>query len=92
MSGKQMTVAQAAKVWAEEKQEIEARKARMDAAADVLKDWFREHPKQRDYRGLIGFAVSSRLQLDTAKVKTELGDRLPDFQKRVTYEQLSLLK
>jgi hypothetical protein len=36
--------------------------------------------------------VTARLQLDTEKVRAELGDRLSDFQRRVTVEILSLLE
>lgn len=86
-----MTVTEAAKVWLEEKPEIDRRTARMKAAAEVLKTYFEKTGKQ-DYRGKIGYAVLSRRQLDTDKVKAELGERLSDFQKRITYSQLSLLK
>jgi hypothetical protein len=67
---------------------------RLDAAGDVLKEHFRDSD-DREYRsrhGRIGFAVTARLQLDTDKVRAELGDRLPDFQRRVTVETLSLLE
>lgn len=86
-----MGVEEAARVWAECKREEVLLRARMQAAAEVLLAWFRRTGKAT-YRGRIGYAVASRMQLDTAKVKAELGDRLPEFQRLVTYEQLSLLK
>jgi hypothetical protein len=89
-----VNVSQAAAIWIEEKQEIERRKGRLESAAEVLKAHFRKTGKSKlkISAGVIGFAEASRLQLDTAAVKAELGDRLPDFQTRITYEQLSLLK
>ena len=87
-----MTVPQAAKAWEEAKREIARLQPKLDTAAEVLKDHFRKPPDKRDYRGRIGYSVASRAQLDAARVKEELGDRLPEFQKTVTYETLSLLK
>jgi hypothetical protein len=86
-----MNVTEAAKVWEDAKREIDRLKPELEQAAEILKAHFRGN-KKRDFRGRIGYAVSTRLSLDTAKVKAELGDRLPDFQKRVDIEQLSLLK
>jgi hypothetical protein len=86
-----MNVTEAAKVWENSKREIDRLKPQLDQAAEVLKEYFRAN-KKRDFRGRIGYAVSTRVQLDSAKVKAELGDRLSDFQKRVDIEQLSLLK
>lgn len=86
-----MTLTEASRIFEEETLEIRARQARKDAAADVLKAWFRRTGKQT-YRGRIGYAKLARRQLDTVAVKAELGDRLPEFEKVVDYEQLSLLK
>jgi len=86
-----MNVTEAAKVWEDAKREIDRLKPSLEQAAGVLKEYFRAN-KKRDFRGRIGYAVSTRIQLDTTKVKAELGDRLADFQKRVDIEQLSLLK
>jgi hypothetical protein len=87
-----MKVAEAADVWANATRELKRLESERETAAGVLKEWFKAHPKQRAFRGLIGFSIGSRTNLDTAKVKAELGDRLPDFQKVITFEQLSLLK
>jgi hypothetical protein len=86
-----MTVAEAAKTWEEGKLELERIRPAMDVAADVLKTHFRKTGRKQ-YQGRIGFAVTTRMQLDTAAVKRELADRLEKFQKRVEIEQLSLLK
>jgi hypothetical protein len=86
-----MTVDEAAQTWASEKREIKARTARLEAAAKVLKDWFHAHPKQRNYKGLIGFSEQMRTMLDNDAVKVELGDRLSEFEKSVKVESLSLL-
>jgi hypothetical protein len=86
-----MTVAEAADRWEEATRAVKALEAERAAAGEVLKAYFRKNGK-RDYKGRIGFAVLSQTRLDTAKVKGELGDRLPEFQKTSTYEQLSLLR
>jgi hypothetical protein len=86
-----LSVAEAAKIWIAEKRELNKRKARLDAAADVLKEHFRKTGRS-NYKGQIGYAALSRVQLDTAKVKAELGPRLPDFQRSVFYEVLSLIE
>jgi len=91
VTSKGMTVAEAAKVWEDGKRQLEKLKPQMDQAADVLKAHFRKSGKT-DYRGRIGFAITTRLQLDTAKVKAKLGKKLGEFQRRVEIEQLSLLK
>lgn len=85
-----MTVAKAADVYEETKREIDRLKPQLDAAAEVLKEYFRKSGKQT-YRKRIAYAVLSRRQLDSRKVKAELADRLEEFEKRVTYETLSLL-
>lgn len=87
---KEMTPTKAAQIWEEEKREVEARTARLNAAADILKGWFRRTGKQT-FRGRISYSMGSRLMLNTPKVKTELGDRLPDFQRRVSFETLTLV-
>jgi hypothetical protein len=86
-----MTVAEAAKLWEESKREAERIKPELERAAEVLKQHFRKTGRT-GYRGKIGYAKTTRLQLDNAAVKAELGDRLGDFQRRVEIEQLSLLK
>lgn len=85
------TVAEAARSWEEAKREMERLKPQLERAAEVLKTHFRKTGRT-DYRGKIGYAVTTRLQLDSVAVKTALGDRLGDFQRRVEIEQLSLLK
>jgi hypothetical protein len=86
-----VNVTEAARVWIEAKREMDRLKPQLEAAAEVLKEHFRKTGRAT-YRDRIGFATLSRLQLDTDKVKAELGARLPDFQRRITYDQLSLLK
>jgi hypothetical protein len=89
-----MKLSEAARTWAESKRELERLRPRLEAAAEVLKEHFRGSD-DREYRsrhGRIGYAVTARLQLDTEKVRAELGDRLSDFQRRVTVEILSLLE
>jgi hypothetical protein len=86
-----LSVARAAAMWEAAKRDEAKVKADLDLAGDVLKQYFRRTGRS-DYKGRISFAVLSRLQLDNDAVKRELGDRLPDFQRRITYEQLSLLK
>lgn len=88
---KRMSVAEAARVFEDSKRAEQELKARLEVAGERLKEWFRESGKQ-DYRGRIGYSKASRTQLDTAAVKAELGERLPQFQKVVTYESLSVLK
>jgi hypothetical protein len=89
--GARMTVADAAEVWEGAKREAERLKPELERAAEVLKQHFRKTGRT-DYRGKIGYAKTTRLQLDNATVKAELGDRLGEFQRRVEIEQLSLLK
>ena len=86
-----MSVAEAARTYEETKREMDRLKGQLESSSEVLKEYFRKNGK-RDYKGRIGYAVLSRSQLDTAKVKAELGDRLEDFLRRISYEQLSLLK
>lgn len=87
-----MTVPEAAKVYEEAKRTIDREKERLEASAEVLKAYFRKRPEKRDYRGRIGYALSSRRILDNKKVKDELGGRLDDFKKTISIESLSLLK
>lgn len=86
-----MTVAEAAKTWAETKRQIDALKPKLETSAEVLKEYFRK-TERSNYRGLIGYAKTVRKRLDTKKVKAELGGRLEDFQVPSTAETLSLLK
>lgn len=86
-----MSVTEAAKVWEESKRILDEHKPRLEAAAEVLKEYFRTNGKST-YRGRISYALSKRKRLDTKKVKAELGDRLADFQVDSRYETLSLLK
>lgn len=86
-----MTIVEAAKVWLEEDAEIRAREARKKAAAEEIKAHL-ERTGKTDYRGKIGLSIGSRTQLDTPKVKAELGDRLAKFEKRITYTYLVRLK
>ena len=88
-----MTLAKAARIWADTKRQLDELRPQLDAAAEVLKEHFRDCD-EREYRsshGRIGYALTSRLQLDSAKVRAELGERLPEFQRRVPVETLSLL-
>ena len=87
---KQLTPTAAADQWKEAKRELDQVQGRLKAAEGILKEHFQKTGKQK-FRG-IGYSQSSRLMLDNAKVKAELGDRLPDFQKRVPIESLSLLE
>ena len=86
-----LTIAEAARIWEEGKRELERIRPGMDVAADVLKTHFRKTGR-KNYQGRIGFAVTTRVQLDNAAVKLELADRLDKFQRRIEIEQLSLLK
>ena len=87
-----MTVAEAAQVFERSKRVIDQEKVRLEAASEVLKEYFQKRPDKRDYRGRIAYAVSGRRILDQKKVKEELGDRLDDFKKTIQIETLSLLK
>jgi hypothetical protein len=86
-----LSVAEAARTWIEGKRQEAQIQAKLEASKAVLLDHFRKNDR-RDYKGLIGYSVRTQVRLDTEKVKAELGDRLPRFQKTVDYEQLSLLK
>jgi hypothetical protein len=86
-----LTVAKAADQWEAAKRKMQALQVELDAAAGVLKDYFRAS-NRRDYKGRIGYSLAVQHRLDTEKVKAELGKRLPDFQRPVTIESLSLLK
>lgn len=86
-----MSVAAAAQQWEAAKRAIDAEKARLDAAAEILKAHFRKTGRN-EYKGRIAYSHGTRIQLDNAAVKAELGDRLPEFQRPVPYESLSLLK
>jgi hypothetical protein len=84
-----LTVTEAAEVWIQAK-ELEAQvKADLERTAPVLKAHLRKTGKP--FKGRIALNTSSRLQLDTAAVKAELGDRLESFQRRVAIESLALI-
>lgn len=84
-------MAEAAEKWEAAKHQETEIKAILEVTGGVLKAWFRKTGK-RTYKDRIGYAEMSRTQLDTEKVKAELGDRLPEFQRRIFYQQLSLLQ
>lgn len=90
-----LTVPEAAKQWLEARaQRIDAER-REKAAAAVLKPHLRKRLEKGlspTYRGRIGYALSIRRRLDTARVKAELGDRLGDFEVPSEVETLSPLK
>lgn len=91
MGRRHVTVTEAAQVWEQAKRDERDAKTRLEAAGEVLKEYFRARPNKRDWKGRIGFGVKSRRQLDTKAVRAELGDRAADFEKVVTWEELSLL-
>lgn len=86
-----LTVAQAAEQWIAAKKAIAREKPKLNTAAEVLKEHFRSTGRHT-YKDAISYAVVTREQLDTEKVKAELGAKLPRFQKTVEAEQLSLIK
>lgn len=86
-----MKLADAAAVYADTTRQIKVLDAQRTAAADVLKEHFRSGGKPV-YRGWIGYAISTYVGLDTAKVKAELADRLDEFQVTRSRETLSILK
>lgn len=85
-----ITVAQAADRWEKAKRKLVELQTELDTTSDVLKEHFRKTGRH-EYKGRISYSVQVQHRLDTAKVKAELGKRLPDFQKPVTIESLSLL-
>lgn len=88
---KKLTVAQAADQWEGAKRTIDKQKPLLDEAAEVLKEHFAKTGRHT-YKDRIAYSESSRLSLDQGKVKTFLGRRLGEFQKRVPTRSLSLLK
>lgn len=85
-----LSVSRAADQWEQAKRKMLALQVELEEASGVLKDYF-HRTERRDYKGRIGFSIQVQQRLDTSKVKAELGKRLPDFQRPVTYETLSLL-
>jgi hypothetical protein len=86
-----VNVAEAADQWEEAKREIRRLEPQLQAAAEVLKEYFRKNGKN-NYKGRIGYGVGTRRTLDSKAVRLELGDRVAEFEKQVTVETLSLLK
>jgi hypothetical protein len=85
-----LTLAQAAAQWIKAKRAERKIAAELKAAAEVLKDHFRSSGKHT-YNDQISYAVTTRTTLDTDKVKAHLGARLPQYQRTVEVETLSLL-
>lgn len=86
-----MTVAEAARVFEENKRLEASARAKKEAAQDVLKAWFERTGKQ-DYRGIIGYAKSSYRAVDVARLRAEhpeLAEELTEVRVRTT---LSLLR
>jgi hypothetical protein len=85
-----VTVAEAARRWVAAKKAERKAAAQLKASGQVLKDHFRKTGRHT-YKDQISYAVATRRTLDTEKVKAELGDRLPKFERVSEVETLSLL-
>lgn len=90
---KRMSVAQAAEHYRECKRAIDGLTPLLDEAKGVLLDYF-ERTGRAGYKDTIGWQwTGGGLILNQAKVREELGDRLPDFQTRAKRSRsLTLLK
>ena len=82
-----MTPTAAAKQWLAAKAEERAAKARVDEAAEVLKEMFRSTGKA-SFRG-VGYSQSTYVQLDAAKARQLLGKRAAEAEVTRIRETLS---
>jgi hypothetical protein len=81
---RELTVAEAADQFVDADLAMEAQKARKQEAAAVLKAYF-ERTGRTKYKHLVELRQGSdRTVLDQDAVKEFLGERLPEFQTRVT--------
>lgn len=87
-----MNVTEAARQWAEYKRKVAALGPEPKAAAEVLKQWFRDHPDKPTFKG-IAYAFSTYVGLDLDKVRAELtAKQLARCEQPRTRETLSLLE
>ena len=85
-----MTPKQAAKIFKREKAEQEMRAPQLKEAKRVLVEHF-ESTKTNKFEG-VGFAVDTRNNLDTDRVRAFLGERIAEFTKQTTSRTLSVLE
>lgn len=86
-----MTLAEAVKVWIEAKRVSRDAEAKLKASAAVLKEHFRKTGKN-NYKGKIGYALTTYCALDLEAARAALGKKLDPFEVTRERETLSLLK
>lgn len=86
-----MKVAEAARAWIKVKRQLEAIEPEFKKAGEVLKEYFRESGRN-NYRGQIGYALTTYKRVDVAALRAELGEEIKKFEVRSERETLSLLK
>lgn len=91
LTKKKLTLAQAAEQWEDAKREIDTQKALLEEAAEVLTAHF-EKTGRTTYKDRIALTTGARTVLDQSAVRAFLGARLSEFQKRITFKSLTLLK
>lgn len=84
-----MTVAEAARTFEEHKAAYDELRAKMDAATDVLKAYFRRTKRSR--RGRVGFSRTPYQRLDTKAVRAHLGEDVAGFLVPSWREQVFLV-
>lgn len=87
---KGMTVAEAAAQWEDAKRIIQQAEPKLNAAAKVLKEFFRKSGKA-DYKNRIGYAKTMPRRLDATRLRAELPDVAEAYTVPSERETLSLL-
>lgn len=91
LTKKKLSLAEAADQWEAAKREIGRQKPLLEEAAEVLEAHF-EKTGRTTYKDRIALTTGARTVLDQPGVRAFLGSRLGEFQKRITFKSLTLLK